>query len=380
MSTLTPQTKSKLFLSRIVDRRSLTKAGSSKETYHIALDLTGSEISYTVGDSIAVYAENREEMVARYLKGLALSGDEQVLRPKSEERITLREFLTKHANLSRLTSNFFKVACNHLIDASLKADWLALLETAPALNEFLKAHEPLDLLESYSFNPFSAEELAPCFASMLPRFYSIASSQSCHPNEVHLTVTISSYMYKNELRYGVATHHLCHLAKPDSTLLPIYLQPHHGFTLPADKATPILMIGPGTGVAPFRAFMQERKNGPGKSWLFFGERNSATDFYYEQEWKELVLAGKLRLSTAFSRDQEEKIYVQHLLAQNSSDVWAWIQEGAVIYVCGDAEKMAKDVDSTLIAIAQKEGNLAPDDAKAFFKNLRKTKRYLLDVY
>ncbi len=376
---MSTHSKTAPFLSKIIARELVTKPGSTKMTWHIALDLTDSSLTYAVGDSIAVIPENCPSIVARYITALGYTGDESVTLPKSGEVVTLELFLRTKANLSRLTSAFCRALMNHIEDAKLIQN---ALDNESLLAEFLKSYEPLELLEKNSHSSIPLEEIPLLFASMLPRFYSIASCQKTYPNQVHLTVTLSSYTYKNEVRYGVATHYLCHLAKESKSAIPIYLQPNHGFTLPVDGSVPILMIGPGTGVAPFRAFMQERValQHKGRNWLFFGERESAYDFYYEEEWNELIKCGHLKLTTAFSRDQEEKIYVQNRLLENAQELWKFLEEGAIIYICGDATNMAKDVDNALHQIAQSQGGMSEVDARAFFKSLRKTKRYLLDVY
>jgi sulfite reductase (NADPH) flavoprotein alpha-component len=203
-----------------------------------------------------------------------------------------------------------------------------------------------------------------------------------YKDEVHLTVALFSFTHQAEQRYGVGSHFLCHLATPKKTPVPIYVQPAHHFTLPSDSDTPIIMVGPGTGIAPYRAFMQERmiQGASGKNWLFFGERNRKSDYFYEEEFEKLKSDGKLRLDLAFSRDQKEKIYVQHKMYENARDLWAWLQDGAYFYVCGDAHRMAKDVEHSLQNIVQKQGNMSEEAARAYVKALRTQKRYLADVY
>jgi sulfite reductase (NADPH) flavoprotein alpha-component len=209
---------------------------------------------------------------------------------------------------------------------------------------------------------------------LLPRFYSIASSSKMHPDEIHLTIT------RHE--YGVSSRYLCQLAQPGVTELRCYVQQSRGFALPGDHNIPIVMIGPGTGIAPFRAFLQERllHEAAGANWLFFGERNRATDFYYEEFWRSLEGKGKLRLDLAFSRDQAEKKYVQSRLYEAKKELWEWIQRGCHLYVCGDRERMAKDVDLMLQKIIQEEGGFTPEEARLELRTLRREKRYLLDIY
>ena len=200
--------------------------------------------------------------------------------------------------------------------------------------------------------------------------------------EVHLTIALIHYDTNGHKRRGVCTHYLCELAPVNQPLIPVYIQPHHGFTLPANPDVPIIMIGPGTGVAPFRAFMQERMaiGAKGKNWLFFGERNQISDFFYEDYWSQLISEEKLVMHTAFSRDQENKIYVQHRMMEQGAELFAWLKEGAYLYVCGDAKNMAKDVEAALLQIIQKHGSLDEQATKQFLKQLRQEKRYLRDVY
>ncbi len=329
------------FISKIKDRFSLTKEGSTKKTYHLSLELKDSGLEFKVGDSVAIYAENNPLSVEKILTTIKATGNEIIKDPRSEKILSLREFITTKTNLSRI-------------------DFLKELNTK---------NTPL-------------EELCKKFSPLLPRFYSIASSLKEHPDEVHLTVALSQYEENGQIQYGVASHFLCHLAKKEETPIPLYVQSAKDFTLPEDHNTPIIMIGPGTGVAPFRAFMQERLKleAQGKHWLFFGERNRASDFLYEDFWLSAESQGKLRLDLAFSRDQEEKHYVQHKIYHQGQGIWEWIQEGAILYVCGDADPMAKDVEATLHQIAKEKGSMQDDEAKAFLKALRKEKRLLFDVY
>jgi len=323
----------KAFLARIKERVRLNP-GSDKETYHIVLDLEGSGIEYSVGDCIGVYPENDPIYVKTLLKAL---GDQ-----------SLHEFLLRRANLNRIPK---KVLGEH-------PDLLTLLK--------YKKVEPGHL----------QEKLLP----LLPRFYSIASSKNQVGNEVHLTVALSKNPSDSPVPYGVCSHYLCHRAPLLKPVIPIFLQPSRHFSLPPESADrSVIMIGPGTGVAPFRGFMQERERAS-KNWLFFGERNEETDYYYRSFWEKLTSQNKLKIDCAFSRDQKEKVYVQHKMLQNSAQLWKWLEEGAYLFVCGDASKMAKDVDKALHKIVETEGNMPADDAKAYIKNLRKLKRYQRDVY
>ncbi len=320
--------KANPFPAKIILREPLSKAGSTKETHHVVLDLKGSGMHFKVGDSIGVYAQNDPESVQNALQFLKASGDEMITDSRSGAILPLKDFLTHKVNLARLT---------------------------PDLTQY---------------------------APLLPRFYSVASSLKTHPDEVHLTVVVSTYEDNGAVRYGVASHFLCHLAEPNKTLIPCFVLSTPHFTLPHNDQIPIIMIGPGTGVAPFRAFVQERlaRAASGKNWLFFGERNRSTDFFYEEFWSSVVDKGSLRLDLAFSRDQADKLYVQHKMLEAGLELWGWIQEGAHFYVCGDADPMAKEVEAAFLHIAQAHGGLSDVQAREYLKTLRKEKRYLIDVY
>jgi sulfite reductase (NADPH) flavoprotein alpha-component len=368
----------------IKERFLLTKAGSTKTTFHVVLDLKDSGMVFKPGDSIGVYAENDPVLVSHLLQAIQATGDELITDPRSGHSLSIRTFLTKRANLARLTSSFLKLIHDYDSEHPRKNHLSHLLEkeSRPLLLEYLSKRDPLDLFKEYQGVKIPLQEICAQFGPLLPRFYSIASSQHTHPHEVHLTVALFTFTHAGEQRFGVASHFLCHLANVGQTVVPSYIQPCTHFTLPDNSHTPIIMIGPGTGVAPFRAFLQHRLHtqATGKNWLFFGERNRATDYFYEEFWEELRQKNKLRLSLAFSRDCAEKTYVQHLMQQEAGELWKWIQEGAIIYICGDADQMAKDVTATLLQIAQEQGDLDPDAAKLFLKTLKTDKRLLLDVY
>lgn len=372
------------FPAKIKERFLLTKSGSTKKTYHVSLDLSGSGIRFKVGDSIGIYGRNDPLLVSHLLNAMKASGDEIILDPKTGQPITAREFLSAKANLSRITSSFLKLMYEYDPSHDKRNHLHRLLEqeNKPLLSQYLATHDPLDLLKEYEEVTAPLQELCAQFGPLLPRFYSVASSLHSIPNEVHLTVALFTFSHSGQQRFGVASHFLCHMAEERKTPISIYVQPCTGFTLPENPDIPIIMIGPGTGVAPFRAFMQERLalGATGKNWLFFGERHSAYDFFYEDFWQELVNTDFLRLSLAFSRDQEEKIYVQHKMYEQAADLWKWITDGAIIYVCGDADHMAKDVEHMLRLIIKEQGRMTEDEAKAYLKSLRTQKRYLLDVY
>lgn len=360
------------------ERYSLCHNGSGKSTQHVVLDLKGSGITYEVGDSIAVFPVNDPKVVEKTLTAMHASGDELVSDKNNPETIALTTYLTKNANLTDISRKLLTEVGKKQPDGRIDT----LLEDKELLKDYQNTHEVWDFLQEFPQARFSPQELVDLLMPMLPRFYSIASSQLEVGEEVHLTVALLNYVAGGELRLGVCTHYLCNLVPLNEPVVPVYIQPHKGFTLPENDDTSIIMIGPGTGVAPFRAFMQERikKGGKGKNWLFFGEWKMSENFFYGEYWRGLEKQGLLRLDTAFSRDQEYKVYVQHKMRAHGADLFKWLQEGAVLYVCGDAHRMAKDVDASLHEIVKDFGHMTEEEAKAWIKNLRNEKRYLKDVY
>lgn len=371
-------------IARIKERYLLTGHGSTKHTYHVTLDLSTAPIHFKVGDSIGIYAQNDPILVEHLILAMKADGNTIITEPRSKQPITLWEFLSYKANLCRITSSFLKLfyECEMIHDKKNHLHRLLQQENKPLLTQYLSTHDPLDLFKEYQEVKAPLEELCAQFGPLLPRFYSVASSQLETPDRVDLTVALFSFTHQEQQRYGVGSHFLCHLAEPMKTPIPIYVQPAQHFTLPADDTAPIIMVGPGTGIAPFRAFLQERikKGASGKNWLFFGERNRNCDYFYEKEFEQMRKSHILRLDLAFSRDQEEKIYVQHRMQENAKELWSWLQEGAYFYVCGDAHRMAKDVEHTLEQIVQTQGHMTGEAAKAYIKALRTQKRYLADVY
>ncbi len=369
--------KDKPFLASLLKKYSLTKAGSTKACSHLELSIDPKEISYLAGDSVGILPENAPEIVEKIIRSLHEKPNTVINSSRYNREFSLFEYLTKKANLTKITNSLFQ----WLFEKSAnQKSFLPFLENKADLTQHLQSYEMWDLLEELQPSFVPAQEFCNKLLPQMPRFYSIASSQVIHPNEIHLTVAEVSYTTRGHPRQGIASRYLCKTAKIKDAI-PLYIQPSHGFTLPLDHETPIIMIGPGTGVAPFRAFLQERaKTKSPHNWLFFGERNRATDFYYQEFLEDLEQKKLLSLSTAFSRDQAHKVYVQHLLLDHAPKVWNWIQKGAHIYVCGDASKMAKDVDLALQEIVHSQGGLSEEAAIQYLKELRLQKRYLLDVY
>jgi len=365
------------FLSHIKERFLLTGPSSSKKTYHISLNIVDSGITFKVGDSIGVLPVNNPQLVERILRHIHANGTEEVFDTRTNTTCTIRDYLLHKANLARVNSTLFKLFCE-----KGKPSELLLPENKSQLTAYLDSYTLLELIELHKPASLSPSELVKPLMPLMPRFYSIASSPKVFPDEIHLTVAHIHYIANGQERLGVGSHFLCDMALLDQTPIPIYLQPSNHFTIPSDPAKDMILIGPGTGIAPFRAFLQERiaTQSTGRNWIFFGERNRASDFYYSDYWLELEKQGHIRLDLAFSRDQKEKIYVQHRMLENQKSIWNWLQAGSTIYVCGDANEMAKDVEATLQRIAHDEGKLSEEDARLYIKSLRADKRYLLDVY
>lgn len=369
----------KPFYASIIDRLCLNHNGNDRQTWHFSLSLEDSGITYVPGDSIAIIPHNDPKHIDRIIELTALDAEAVVTDSKNVSS-TLREYLFRKVNIAHVTKKF-------LVQAASIAGELPylqqLLSDDIALKNYLSSHTVIEVLESLPHLSWNADNFIQLFLPLLPRFYSIASSPSAFPQEVHLTVARVIYNQDGRERRGVCSHFLCDLAPLHKQVIPVYLQPTKDFHLPIEKNKKIIMIGPGTGVAPFRAFMQEREHQgvtEGCSWLFFGERHKSNDYFYQEFWENLVAKGVLDLDTAFSRDQEEKVYVQHKMWQKREKIWQWLEAGAAVYVCGNADAMAKDVDHCLIEIVQSEGKLSPEGAKEFIKRLRSDKRYLRDVY
>ncbi len=329
---------------------------------------------------MGICPQNDHPMCASILQLCKFSPDEEVVDPRTQEKFSILEYLQRKANLSlptrKLLLELVQRGARHL-------DELLQPDNDDAFRGFIQNHNVLELLQEHPEANLSAQDLVQNLGPLLPRLYSIASSQAAHPDEVHFTVSRVRYEVHGKKRLGVASHFLCDMVKEESAEVPIYLQSTKDFLLPEDNQQPIIMIGPGTGVAPFRAFMQERlarENPTSKNWLFFGERQKSCDFFYEDYWQNLLSNKMLRVSEAFSRDQEHKVYVQHRLWEARKDIWDWIQNGAHIYVCGDASRMAKDVEACLQNIIKDALQISDESARHFLQDLRKQKRYLRDVY
>lgn len=366
------------FPAEVLDRVLLNGRGSPKETHHIELSLEGSGIDYQPGDILGVVPENRETVVAELLEALSLSGEETVSAPSGE--VTLAEALRRDYEITTLTPAFIGAWAEAAGAEALQE--LTGEERRGELMAWLEGRHVIDVVSEYPVPRLDAATLLGMLRRLQPREYSIASSHAANPGEVHLTVAAVRYESHGRERQGVASTYLADIAEPGATV-PVYVRPNKNFRLPGDPQTPVIMIGPGTGVAPFRAFLQEREEQgiEGGSWLFFGNPHHRTDFLYQTEWQRWLKDGVLeRMDVAFSRDGEEKVYVQDRLRERGAEVWQWLQSGAHVYVCGDAERMAPDVHAALEAIAREQGGLDAEGAHEFLRELQRAKRYQRDVY
>ena len=366
--------KANPFPAKMIERTLLNQPGSTKKTYHIVLDLNHSGLSYEVGDAVGIFPQNPPIIVEKLLQVLGKTGEEKIKNPRSDEILSVRDFLLNKANLMRIPKELFNtISSNHpLADQNSTED----------RKKFISSHDLLDFFTTFSCSEIPLQMLASLISPLLPRFYSIASSQKVVGNYVHLLVASFLYPRGEKIYGGLTSDFLCEGAILNKTRLPTYIHPTINFKLPTNLQTPILMIGPGTGVAPYRAFLQERiyQKATGKNWLIFGERNKAYDYYYQDYFTSLENNLFLKIDTAFSRDQKEKFYVQHCLLNNGKKVWEWLLDNATIYICGDAKQMAKDVLHALESIIQKYGMLSHIEAKDYIRQLKRNKKLLMDVY
>jgi sulfite reductase (NADPH) flavoprotein alpha-component len=372
------------FLATLTENRLLNREGSAKETRHFVVNLADSGLTYSCGDSLGVYPTNDSPAVDELLRVTGLSGEEPVQLPKTDGTIPLREALTHRLSLAGPTKKTLQYLQAKVSNSGEKARLDHLVDPANVeeMKLYLENHEISDLLEEYPSVRLEAQELADLLKRLVPRLYSIASSPTLYPNEIHLTIAVVRYSTNGRLRKGVASTYLADRCDLNSSTIPVFVASSH-FAPPEDPAIDMIMVGPGTGIAPFRSFLQEQvaRQGSGRTWIFFGDQHRATDYLYEEEFTQYLNEGKLtRLDLAFSRDQAQKIYVQDRMRENSAEIWAWLNKGAIFYVCGDAKRMAVDVEKALTDIISSEGGMAPEEATHYLKQLRKEKRYQKDVY
>ena len=374
------------FPARLTENRLLNKPGSHKETRHLVIDLGNSGLSYKVGDSLGVFPSNRSSEVEEILWRLGATGEERVSPAmlKLAEPIPLREALGRRLALAKPTRKIVETLASKATAPDDVARLAALLapEGKDQLAGYLEDREFVDLLAEFPSAKLTPQELVDHLRKLMPRLYSIASSSKVYPHEVHLTLAVVRYETNHRSRVGVASTFLAERAELNRTEVPVFVSDSH-FGVPEAGARDIIMVGPGTGVAPFRAFMQERvaARATGRNWLFFGDQHRATDYLYEEEWRAWQAEGALaRVDLAFSRDQLLKVYVQDRIREAAVELWSWLKGGAHFYVCGDAKRMAKDVDVALHQVIAEQGGLDAVQAAEYVKQMKRDKRYQRDVY
>ena len=366
-------------LAPLVERRALTQSLSAKVTLHLAFSIQGSGLRYESGDSCGVIPKNDQNLVADILQGLRFNGNEEVTLAKGPST-TLHDALTHHLVITRLSRKVVQ-------EYATRGKCARLLELlAPGeqerLDQYVYDRGLIDLLTEFPGVIDDAAELVAILPKLTPRLYSISSSPIVHTGQLQLTVAVVRFQSHNRERGGVCSTLLADRISIDDTL-PIYIQPNKKFKLPSDPDAPMIMIGPGTGIAPFRAFLHERRalGHRGKNWLFFGSRSVESDYLYRDELEAMRADGHLtQLDTAFSRDQKDSIYVQDRMLENAPAFWRWLQEGASVYVCGDASRMAKDVHKTLCSVVEKQGAMQAEAAEEYVATLKSQHRYHRDVY
>jgi sulfite reductase (NADPH) flavoprotein alpha-component len=362
----------------IIENITLSGRGSSKEVHHIELSLEGSGLTYEPGDALGVVVKNDAALVDELIDTLAL--DPQATTTTQDSTLSLRDAFLGAYDITTLSRAFLEKYAALAESSELKTLLAAGNETA--LREYLHGRDVLDVVRQFPARKVKAAEFVGTLRTLQPRLYSIASSLAANPEAVHITVGAVRFESHGRARRGVASTYLADVAREGESV-PVYIEANRNFKLPADSNAPVIMIGPGTGIAPFRAFVEERQalDAPGRNWLFFGDRNFRTDFLYQREWQRYVKDGALtRIDLAFSRDTEDKVYVQHRMREQGKALYAWLQEGAHLYVCGDADQMARDVNTALVDIVAEHGGLAPDAAAEYVKTLQREKRYQRDVY
>lgn len=367
------------FPSEVLENILLNGKGSAKETIHVELSLANSGLTYEPGDALAVIPANASDYVSDLLKAAKLKGDEEI-ETKATGKKSLAEALTFDLDITGLSRSVL----TKLQEVNPHPKLAALLDESAKeqLKDYNYGREIIDAISDFAPNGLPAQTLASLLRKMPPRLYSIASSPLAHPDEVHLTVAAVRYNSHGRDRKGVASTYLADVAHTGQSVK-VYTHTNKNFRLPENGDTPVIMVGPGTGVAPFRAFVEHRAElgSQGKNWLFFGDQRYMFDFLYQLEWQEHLKNGTLsRLDVAFSRDQPEKIYVQQRIAEKGKELYAWLQEGAHFYVCGDASRMAADVHNALAQVYVQHGGLSLEAAEAELEALKKAKRYQRDVY
>ena len=374
-----PYTRANPFPAKVAVNRSLCGQGSEKDTRHFELDLKGWGLNYDVGDSMTVWPTNDPKLVDEIIRRIGGRGDEPVKGPAGEK--PLREVLFRDCRVTQTTPKFLKAIAERAVNGAPLLTELLTPERKQDLDTYLWGMEVVDFLIEHPSIKWMPQELVDTLAKLMPRLYSISSSLKAHPDQVHFTIDIVHYESRGRMRKGVCSTFLAE--RTDKAAVPVFPNSSK-FRLPDDPNTPIIMIGPGTGVAPFRAFLQERKavGAKGKNWLFFGSQHAHCNYFYEDELGKMKSDGFLtHLDCAWSRDQAGKSYVQHKMLENGAEIWKWLDsEGAHFFVCGDARRMAKDVDAALRKIIQEQSGKTEEQTNEHVEKLKADKRYKRDVY
>jgi sulfite reductase (NADPH) flavoprotein alpha-component len=365
---------------RLVSSAPLTGANAEKETRHVAFDLAGTGLRYAPGDSLGIWPQNNPDEVELLIAILRAKGSEAVTL-KNGAVVSAREALSRECDLRMPSPELYALLAAEAGDDVDRSRLAALAEDDGEADTF-GVHDVLDVLVEFPSARPRIGELVRTLGHIQPRLYSIASSQKKHPGEVHLTVGVLRYEKNDRAYHGTGSGFLAEHLRPRRSAS-VFVQKAHDFCLPADPCAPLIMVGPGTGIAPFRAFLQEREafGAPGRNWLFFGNQQRKTDFLYCAELEELAQKRVLtRMDLAFSRDQMNKVYVQHKMLEAAQELWRWLAGGAYLYVCGDAKRMAGDVDLALQQIAVIQGGMDAAAAKRYLADLARDGRYQRDVY
>lgn len=370
--------KANPFYTEVLENINLNGRGSAKETRHIELLLEDFNEEYEPGDCLVVLPENDPELVKQLIETLEWDPEQDIVINEDEDKMTLQDALTRHFEITRLTKPLVQKAAtlfnnDELAKKEADSDWI---------KSYIDGRDLIDLIQDFKPDGLKPDDLYGMLRKLPPREYSIASSYQAAPDEVHITVGAARYQAHGRDRSGVCSIQLAERIEPGDTV-PIYLKHNPNFKFPKDEETPVIMIGPGTGVAPFRSYMQEREELEleGNTWLFFGNQHFRTDFLYQTEWQSWLEDRYLeRMDVAFSRDTDDKVYVQHKIKENAKLFNEWLDRGASIYVCGDEKYMAKDVHEAIKQVISQERQISEDDAEEFLKQLKRDKKYQRDIY
>ena len=372
-------------MTKLVERHSLVLPGSEKETIHFVIEFEKGALRYAPGDSLGIFARNPTALVDEIIAQLRLADDARVRLPSGEVR-SFREALESQGILNRVTRKFMTCLAERVPQGEQRNRLMGIVDNGDLLNDYIYTRDYVDVLRDFDEAAFDDPgEFLAQLSPIPPRLYSVASAQQAHPDEAHLCVAAVRYETHGRKKAGLCSGFLADVAELGKMEIPVYVQESRTFRLPGDGGKDIIMCGPGTGIAPFRAFLEQRAldGTKGRNWIFFGEQHEATDFLYRDELLAWHKNGLLtHLDLAFSRDQPQKTYVQHRMKERARELWSWLQQGAYFYVCGDAQRMAKDVHQTLIEIAKTEGGMTGETAATYVNVtlMKIEKRYLRDVY